>query len=98
LLTAAPATPTLAAIERQIVRRLAERAGRGHLELERELRLADRDLPVDADELTLILRTLEADFDVSLSGTAALRSRLDYVRELAMLIQAQRLASTLAAK
>jgi hypothetical protein len=79
--------PTVAAIERQIVRRLAEHAGRDPEELDMELRLADRDLPVEASELRPILGAIERDFEVALPRDRSVQARLSYVRELALLIQ-----------
>jgi hypothetical protein len=92
-LTHAPPAPppTVAAITRQIVCRLAQRAGRDSSELERELCLAGPDLPVEVDEMRAILSALERDFGVALADNEALRPRLDYVRELALYIQAQML-------
>lgn len=79
-------------IERQIVLRLAQRAGREPRELEYELRSADRDLPVDASEVKPILGVLESDFAVALPYDNMLSARLNYVRDLAILIQRRILA------
>jgi hypothetical protein len=82
-----PAWPTVATIQRQIVARLAERSGRDCEDLERELRLADSDLPVEAGELMPLLDTLERDFAVALSDGRVRAPDLDYVRDLAIFIQ-----------
>lgn len=73
------------AIERQIVRRLAEGVGRGAEELAHELQSADPDLPVEERDLCSILGALEDDFEVSLCPPGA--AQMGYVRELAMLIR-----------
>jgi acyl carrier protein len=74
----------VAAIEQQIIHRLAENLGCDVEELERELRFADHDLPVDEGDLKAILGLLEDDFAVALPSADA--TRLSYVRALAMLI------------
>jgi len=74
----------IATVERAIVRRLAEGANRDASDLERELRSADRDLPIEDRALVSILGALEADFDVTLQTADA--SGLHYVHELAILI------------
>jgi hypothetical protein len=79
--------PTVASIARQIVRRLAEKSRVDPRQLERELRLADRDLPVDAAQMRSILGELERDFGVRLGSGPSLASSLDYVLEMAILIQ-----------
>jgi hypothetical protein len=89
--------PTVAAIECQIVLRLAQSAGREPLELECELHMAGRDLPVDASEMCAILSVLERDFGVALPENNALAPRLNYVHELALFIQAQMLEASIRA-
>jgi hypothetical protein len=84
---------TVTAIERQIVLRLAQFRGCDPVELERELRLADRDMPLDAPEARLIVGSLEDDFYVSLIDDNALDASLEYGRELAILIQRRMIAS-----
>jgi hypothetical protein len=83
----------VSAIERQIVGRLAESAGREPQELEGELRSADRDLPVEQAEIRPILGILSQDFGVPLAYDGMLEARLNYVRDLAILIQRRVLAS-----
>ena len=72
--------------------------GRHPLELERELRLADRDLPVEEAELRLILGALESDFAVALDNDGALKGRLSYVRDIALLIQGEMMVKGNAAR
>ncbi|HXC45322.1 MAG TPA: hypothetical protein VNU24_01855 [Solirubrobacteraceae bacterium] len=77
---------TVAAIERHVVSRLAELSGRDTLELLRELRLADRALPVEAEQLRRILPALEADFGVPLREEARLTPYLSYARDFAVVV------------
>ena len=81
------APPPIHAIERQIVRRLAKHLGNDPHELELELRSAAGDLPVDARSMRSILGLLEGDFAVSLPYDETLKTRLDYVHDLASIIQ-----------
>ncbi|HVR05865.1 MAG TPA: hypothetical protein VMS02_07465 [Solirubrobacteraceae bacterium] len=80
---------TVRAIERQIVARLAEREGREPRELERELRAAHRDLPVEPALLEELLPTLEEDFGVSLRRDSRLALRLCYAYDLALAFRQQ---------
>lgn len=84
---------TIASIEAQIVRRLAEQSGRDPAELREELCLADDELPVERAHALSILSMLEQDFGVALLHDPAVRLRLDYARGLALLIR-QRLIRT----
>jgi hypothetical protein len=81
------ASHTIAAIEGQIVLRLAQLSGRDPEELARELRMADRDLPIESSDARCILGQLEQDFGVLLPCDRALEPRLNYARELAKVIQ-----------
>ncbi len=80
------ASHTIAEIEGQIVLRLAQHTDRDPNELGHELRLADRDLPIDSGEARSILGLLEQDFGVALCCDRAIELSLNYGRELAMLI------------
>jgi len=84
---------TVAAIEHHVVGRLAERDGRDAIELLRELRLADRDLPVEAELLRTILPVLEEDFGVFLQEEARLLQSLSYARDFALFVRKRMLGA-----
>lgn len=77
---------TTTAIERHIVWRLAELNGRDPNELELELRLASRELPVDVGQLGELLPVLERDYGVRLCGDHRIAPSLSYVHDLAVVL------------
>lgn len=85
--TTGPRAVSLLRIEAQIIRRLAEQAGKDPRELAEELHGADGELPLDPSETLRIVPYLESDFGVVLPPKALRLSRLVYGRQLARLIQ-----------
>jgi hypothetical protein len=79
--------PSQAAVEREIIRCLAGRAGRDTTELARELRRAAADLPVDPRDVVPILPDLAQRYAIALSIDRQVAPTLGYVYDLASLIR-----------